>query len=165
MKRSRPPEGSSKLKTAASVARLLDRQRRAGKKIVFTNGCFDVLHVGHVRYLARARRLGDVLVVGINTDASVRKLKGPGRPVNSEKDRAEVLGSLAAVDYTVLFDDPTPLRLIEKVRPDLLVKGGDWKKKDIVGADFVESCGGRVRSLPFVKGFSTTGTLDKISRL
>ncbi len=160
-----PSEGALKITGASSIARRLDKERKAGKKIVFTNGCFDVLHVGHVRYLCQARKLGDILVVGLNTDASVRRLKGPGRPVNSQKDRAEVLGSLAAVDYTVLFSDPTPMRLIRKVKPDLLVKGGDWKKKDIVGSDYVESYGGKVRSLPFVKGFSTTGVLGKIAKL
>ena len=144
---------------------ILARERRAGKKVVFTNGCFDILHTGHVRYLYNARKLGDILVVGLNTDASVKKLKGPARPVNSQKDRAEVLGSLAVVDYTVLFSEPTPLDLIRVIQPDFLVKGGDWKKKDIVGSAFVESYGGQVKSLPFTRGFSTTGILEKHSKL
>ena len=160
-----PPKGSAKLQTLGSLKRSLSREKRSGKKIVFTNGCFDVLHVGHTRYLQNARNLGDVLVVGLNTDASVKKLKGPGRPVNRGRDRAEVLGSLACVDHVVFFAEPTPLGLIKAVRPDFLVKGGDWKKKDIVGSDFVGSYGGKVRSLPFTAGFSTTGLLDKIKRL
>src|SRR3989338_5995776 len=121
---------------------LLLKKKHAGKKIVFTNGCFDILHLGHVRYLEKAKSLGDVLVVGLNSDASVRKLKGPGRPVNSVRDRAGVLKALKTVDYVTIFSDPTPLRLICKVRPDFLVKGGDWKTKDIVGADVVASYGG-----------------------
>lgn len=156
---------SSKIKTLSSLKRLLSKERREGKKIVFTNGCFDVLHVGHTRYLAQARSLGDVLVVGVNADSSVRKLKGPERPLNRERERMEVLGALAAVDYVVLFSEPTPLRLICAVRPDVLVKGGDWKKKDIVGSEFVESYQGVVRSLPFSKGFSTTGLVEKIKKL
>lgn len=165
MKPSQPLKGSAKLLSGGRLAAWLARARREKKKIVFTNGCFDILHVGHTRYLQHARSLGGALVVGINTDASVRRLKGPGRPVNAEKDRAEVLGSLACVDAVVLFNDPTPLALIKKVKPDWLVKGGDWKKKDIVGSDFVEAGGGRVRSLPFVKGFSTTAALEKIQKL
>ena len=156
---------SQKLKTFKSLKSSLARDKKSGKKIVFTNGCFDILHVGHVRYLAQARNLGDVLVLGVNTDASVRKLKGPERPLNRQKDRAEVLEALEAVDYLVLFSEPTPIHLIRLVKPDFLVKGGDWRKKDIVGSDFVESYGGKVRSLPFIKGFSTTSTLEKIKKL
>ena len=143
----------------------LGRQKKSGKKIVFTNGCFDVLHAGHTRYLQKARQLGDLLVVGLNTDASVRKLKGPGRPVNPEEARAEVLAALESVDYVVPFSEETPLRLIERLRPHFLVKGGDWKKSSIAGADTVASYGGRVRTIPFIKGFSTTGILKKIERL
>ena len=135
------------------------------KKVVFTNGCFDILHKGHVTYLQKARKLGDVLVVGINSDASVRRLKGPDRPVNNEKDRAFILGALECVDKVVMFSEDTPEKLIRRIRPDVLVKGGDWKKKDVVGAPFVESYGGTVRLIPFVKGFSTTGLLAKIQKL
>ena len=135
------------------------------KKVVFTNGCFDILHKGHVTYLQKARKLGDVLVVGINSDASVRRLKGPDRPVNNEKDRAFILGALECVDKVVMFSEDTPEKLIRRIRPDVLVKGGDWKKKDVVGALFVESYGGTVRLIPFVKGFSTTGLLAKIQKL
>ena len=135
------------------------------KKVVFTNGCFDILHTGHVTYLQKAREMGDVLVVGLNSDASVRRLKGPGRPVNSETDRALVLSALGCVDRVVVFKEDTPEKLIHKIRPDVLVKGGDWKKRNIVGAPFVESYGGRVHVIPFVKGFSTSGLLGKIRKL
>ena len=135
------------------------------KKIVFTNGCFDILHKGHVTYLRRARKLGNYLVVGLNSDASVRKIKGAGRPVNNERDRARVLSELRCVDRVILFHEDTPEKLIHKIRPDVLVKGGDWKKKNVIGASFVESYGGCVRLVPFVKGFSTTGLLRKIERL
>lgn len=137
---------------------------RKGRKIVFTNGCFDILHVGHVRYLREAREQGDLLVVGLNTDASVRRLKGPGRPVNSEAARAEVLAALAAVDYVTLFGQETPEELIRTVRPDVLVKGGDYTIETIVGAPFVMSYGGKVKTLQFVDGFSTTATIDKMKR-
>ena len=156
------------MKKLCSLRRLSQRLsmlRRGKKKLVFTNGCFDILHKGHVTYLSQARALGDALVVGLNADASVRRLKGPERPVNEERDRAEVLGALACVDLVVIFREDTPDRLIHAVRPDVLVKGGDWKKKDIVGGPFVESYGGKVRVIPFVKGFSTTGLLEKIRSL
>ena len=135
------------------------------KKVVFTNGCFDILHKGHVTYLQKAKKLGDILVVGINSDASVRRLKGSNRPVNNEKDRAFVLASLSCVDRVILFTEDTPEKLIRKIRPDVLVKGGDWKKENVVGAPFVESYGGKVWLIPFVKGFSTTGLLAKIQKL
>lgn len=128
-----------------------------GRKIVFTNGCFDILHKGHVRYLRQARKLGDVLVVGLNSDRSVSLIK-PGRPINSEKDRAEVLASLCMVDYVTIFDEKTPYGLIKSLKPDVLVKGGDWKKEEIVGSDVVEE----TYSLPYVKGISTTGIIKKI---
>lgn len=134
---------------------------RASKKIVFTNGCFDLLHVGHVRYLKQAKSLGDFLIIGVNSDASVRKLKGPTRPVQNENDRAEILASLEAVDMVIIFDEETPARLIEKVRPDFLVKGGDWKPEAIVGFEFVTSYGGEVISLQFVEGKSTTHLINK----
>lgn len=160
-----PRKPSEKIKSLGSLASTARRLRRSGKKIVFTNGCFDVLHVGHVRYLAQARRLGGALVVALNSDASVRGLKGPGRPVCSEKNRAEVLASLECVDAVTVFSERTPERVIRAVKPDFLVKGGDWKKKDIVGADFVESYGGRVKIIPFIDGFSTTRVLEKIKKL
>lgn len=151
-----------KIKTLKELKRLLSQLKKRGQKTVFTNGCFDILHVGHVRYLDRARSLGDALIIGLNTDLSVKAIKGPQRPVTPQAERAEVLSALSSVDFLVLFSDPTPLRLIQAIRPDFLVKGGDWKKKDIVGSGFVESYGGKVLSLPYVKGFSTTGLIDKI---
>jgi D-beta-D-heptose 7-phosphate kinase/D-beta-D-heptose 1-phosphate adenosyltransferase len=133
--------------------------RAKANKVVFTNGCFDILHAGHVRYLKQARKLGDVLIVGLNSDSSVSGLK-PGRPVNSEKNRAEVLAALAAVDYVVIFSEKTPYNLIKAVKPDILVKGGDWKKEDIIGSDIAKE----TLSLPFVKGISTTKIIEKILR-
>ena len=140
---------------------ILKKSRACGKRVVFTNGCFDILHVGHIRYLREAKSLGDILVVGLNSDASVRSLK-PGRPVNREADRAEVLAALSFVDHVVMFNEKTPEKLIKKIRPDVLVKGGDWKVKDIVGGDFVKSIGGKVKNIPFVKGYSTTSLIEKI---
>lgn len=134
---------------------------RKNKKVVFTNGCFDLLHVGHIRYLQEAKAQGDLLVVGLNSDASVRILKGPTRPVQNENDRAEIMSALASVDYVIIFNEDTPKELIEKVRPDVLVKGGDWKIEQIVGADFVTSYGGVVKSLQFVDGKSTTKIIEK----
>ncbi len=133
------------------------RLQSEGKKIVFTNGCFDILHKGHVRYLRQAKRMGAVLVVGINSDSSVSRLK-PGRPVNRERDRAEVLEALCVVDYVTIFEEKTPYRLIKSLKPDVLVKGGDWKKEDIVGSDIAKE----TYSLPYVKGASTTRIIEKI---
>ena len=155
----------SKVCSLRQLPQALARLRRSGKRIVFTNGCFDILHKGHVRYLAQARRLGDALVVGVNADASVRRIKGPDRPVNRQADRAEVLSALGCVDLVTIFTQDTPEKLIRLVRPSVLAKGGDWKKKDIVGGSFVESLGGQVRVIPYVKGFSTTGLLGKIRAL
>jgi rfaE bifunctional protein nucleotidyltransferase chain/domain len=140
---------------------LLSKQAR-GMKVVFTNGCFDIIHAGHVTYLGKARALGDCLVVGLNSDVSVKSIKGPDRPVNNERARATVLSALACVDHVVLFDEDTPLGLIERLRPDVLVKGGDWAVEDIVGADMVKSSGGQVFTIPFEDGFSTTSLIEKI---
>ncbi|MBI5342550.1 MAG: D-glycero-beta-D-manno-heptose 1-phosphate adenylyltransferase [Deltaproteobacteria bacterium] len=148
---------------AGKVVSLFSRLHREGKRIVFTNGCFDILHAGHARYLRQAAVLGDVLVVGVNTDASVRRLKGEGRPVQGEADRAYVLASLSCVSYVVIFREDTPAVLIGRVVPDVLVKGGDWKGKEIVGADFVRSRGGSVRTLRYVPGRSTTSILRRAS--
>jgi D-beta-D-heptose 7-phosphate kinase/D-beta-D-heptose 1-phosphate adenosyltransferase len=136
--------------------------RRAGKKVVFTNGCFDLLHVGHVRYLQQARELGDVLVVGLNSDASVRRIKGPGRPLTPAKERAEILAALACVDFVTIFGAATPLRLIGALVPDVLVKGGDWPVERIVGRELVEAGGGKVLAIPFVTNRSTTALIDRI---
>ena len=132
------------------------------RKIVFTNGCFDVLHYGHVRYLLEARKLGDLLVVGLNNDDSVRRLKGSTRPVNGENERAFVLAALSCVDYVSLFEEDTPEELIKIVRPDVLVKGGDYTIDNIVGADFVQRNGGVVTTIPFVEGFSSTRIIEKL---
>ena len=132
---------------------------------VFTNGCFELLHRGHVDYLMRCKRLGDTLVVGMNTDASVRRLKGNTRPVTSEQDRAYVLASLECVDYVILFDEDDPLRLIQTLQPDVLVKGGDWSPEMIVGREVVRARGGAVYSLPFLQGYSTSGLIQRISSL
>lgn len=153
--------GLPKVLSAQSLEQAIADFKKAGKKIVFTNGCFDLLHIGHVRYLEQAKSLGDILIVGINTDASVRELKGPTRPIQNENDRAEILASLKSVDHTVLFGEQTPINLIKSVKPDILVKGGDWKKEQIVGWDFVESYGGTVKSLQFVQGRSTTSIIEK----
>jgi D-beta-D-heptose 7-phosphate kinase/D-beta-D-heptose 1-phosphate adenosyltransferase len=134
----------------------LDRRRRQGERIVFTNGCFDVLHAGHVRYLQQARAMGQTLVVGLNSDSSVHRLKGPTRPINPAEARAEVLAALACVDYVAIFDEDTPLRLIEAARPHVLVKGADYRPDEVVGREFVESQGGQVVLLPLVPGHSTT---------
>ncbi len=155
----------SKIKSPFAITALAKKLRHQGKKIVFTNGCFDILHLGHVDYLERAKALGDILVVAINRDASVRKLKGPERPVNSEKDRAGVLAGLQAVDFVVFFGEDTPLKTIQSIKPDVLVKGGDWPVSKIVGTGFVVARGGKVKSLKFLKGRSTTGTLKKIKNL
>jgi D-glycero-beta-D-manno-heptose 1-phosphate adenylyltransferase len=135
---------------------------RQNKKVIFTNGCFDLLHVGHVRYLKEAKSLGQILVLGLNSDASVRKLKGENRPLQNEQDRSEILAALECVDYVVIFSEDTPERLIQSVRPDVLVKGGDWKVENIVGGSFVQSYGGAVKSLPFVQGRSTSKIVEKI---
>ena len=132
------------------------------QKIVFTNGCFDILHLGHVRYLQEAKAQGDLLFLGLNSDSSVRRLKGETRPIQSELDRAEILLSLQAVDFVSIFSEETPIDLIRQVRPDVLVKGGDWPVKDIVGWDFVQSYGGEVKSLSFVEDRSTTSIVNRI---
>jgi rfaE bifunctional protein nucleotidyltransferase chain/domain len=140
----------------------LDARRRGGERVVFTNGCFDLLHPGHVDLLERCRALGDLLVVAINSDAGVRNLKGPSRPLVPEQERAELLAGLAAVDYVTFFDEPTPRELIVRLLPDVLVKGGDWTLDNIVGRDEVEAAGGKVYSLPLLGGYSTTSIVQKI---
>lgn len=134
--------------------------RNDNKKVVFTNGCFDIIHIGHIRYLKDAKRLGDILIVGLNSDKSVASIK-PLRPIIPEEQRAEILASLYMVDYVVIFDEETPYELIKRIKPDVLVKGGDWKKQDIVGSDLVPE----VYSLPFVEGISTTKIIEKIIEL
>jgi rfaE bifunctional protein nucleotidyltransferase chain/domain len=145
-----------------SVVALSARLRRAGKTVVFTNGVFDILHRGHVEYLTKARSFGDLLIVGLNTDASVRRLKGKGRPLQPQKDRATVLAALKAVDYVVLFDEDTPARLIEEIHPNVLAKGADYQLPDIVGADLVRSYGGKVKRIRLTPGRSTSSIVRKM---
>lgn len=140
----------------------LVEERRLGKKVVFTNGCFDLLHIGHLRYLAEARCLGDLLVIGLNSDASVQAIKGPNRPIIPEEDRAEVLAAMEMVDYVSLFDEPTPQQLIEAVQPDVLVKGGDWSIDTIVGREVVWARGGRVLNIPVIEGLSTSAIIRQV---
>lgn len=155
------PYISHKIVDAATLAARLHHWRAVGNKIVFTNGCFDILHRGHVELLAQCRTFGDYVIVGLNADASVRKLKGEGRPVNDELSRAAVLASLTFVDAVILFEEDTPLNLITTIRPDILVKGGDYDPDKIVGADIVRQRGGEVKTVDIVKGFSTTSILAK----
>lgn len=138
--------------------------RQAGKKVVFTNGCFDLLHPGHVRYLQQARALGDSLIVALNSDRSVRELKGEKRPILTEAERSEVMAALACVDFVTVFDEPTPREIISALLPDILVKGGDWGIDSIIGREEVEAAGGKVMSLAFVEGCSTTDVIDRIAQ-
>jgi D-glycero-beta-D-manno-heptose 1-phosphate adenylyltransferase len=151
-----------KIKTLPDAKKEIDVFKKMGKKIVFTNGCFDILHVGHARYLYEAKGLGDYLIVAVNSDRSVKAIKGPERPVNKQNDRAEMLAALGCVDGIIIFDEETPLKVIEYLMPDMLVKGGDWKIEDIVGSDVIIASGGEVRSIDFVEGFSTTDIIKKI---
>lgn len=139
-----------------------ERLRQERRRVVFTNGCFDLLHPGHVRYLEEARALGDALIVALNSDRSVRELKGDKRPILAEAERAEVMGALRCVDYVLVFDEPTPQRVIATLLPDVLVKGGDWSIDTIVGREEVEAAGGQVLSLPFVDGVSTSEVIERI---
>ena len=134
-------------------------------RVVFTNGCFDLLHFGHIEYLRIARAMGDYLIIGLNSDDSVKRLKGNLRPINSEEDRAKMLIALKCVDDVIIFDDDTPLSLIKELRPDILVKGGDWSEENIVGAEVVRNYGGEVYSIPFLEGYSTTLIIDRIKEL
>jgi len=140
------------------------RIKKEGKRVVFTNGCFDIVHRGHVEYLQKAKALGDILVVGVNTDSSVRRIKGPGRPVVDENDRAHVLAALVPVDFVCLFGEDTPYELIRALIPDILVKGSDWPVEKVVGKDIVEAAGGSVHTIEYLSNRSTTGLLDRIRK-
>jgi D-glycero-beta-D-manno-heptose 1-phosphate adenylyltransferase len=154
---------STKIVSRDRLLSILSGERAKGKRIVFTNGCFDLMHIGHTRYLQAAKALGDVLVVGVNSDASVRTLdKAPDRPIVPQAQRAEVLAALGCVDFVVIFDEPDPLQLITAVQPNVLVKGGDWTIDRIVGRDIVEARGGVVKTIPLVPGLSTTSLLQRI---
>jgi rfaE bifunctional protein nucleotidyltransferase chain/domain len=155
----------NKLFPKETLKEQLNGLRQEGKTIVFTNGCFDILHVGHVRYLREAKKLGDVLVLALNSDTSVRAIKGEKRPLVPEDERADIMAALESIDYVILFDDPTPQRLIEYLRPDILVKGGDWAEGAIAGADFVKAAGGRVLTIPLTEGRSTTNIVEKIRQV
>lgn len=153
---------TKKIVSVSSLKRKLSGLRRIGKTIAFTNGCFDILHFGHVSYLETAKKKGRVLIVGLNSDSSVKRLKGEGRPVNSELNRAGVLAGLAAVDFVVLFSEDTPYQLISEIKPDVLIKGADWEGKDIAGADVVQKNGGKIELIKYLDGLSTTNILKKI---
>lgn len=148
-----------------AVLNLVKGWRREGRRIVFTNGVFDLLHPGHVRYLQAGRRLGDALIVGVNSDRSVRALKGPGRPIVTDHERGEVLAALACVDAVVVFDEDTPHQIISQIQPDILIKGSDWGADRIVGRDIVEARGGRVVRIPLAEGYSTSGIIERIKAL
>jgi D-beta-D-heptose 7-phosphate kinase/D-beta-D-heptose 1-phosphate adenosyltransferase len=151
-----------KIKKRDDLRRIIQDLKAKGKRIIFTNGCFDLLHIGHVRYLEEAKSLGDILVVGVNSDASVRGLKGPNRPILPEEERAEILSGLGCVDYVTIFDEPTPFNLISLLLPHVLVKGGDWTKEETVGWETVERTGGEVVILSFVEGASTSHLIETI---
>lgn len=152
----------SKIKTQDELREIIDDLRMAGKKVVFTNGCFDLIHTGHVRYLKIARSYGDVLVVAANSDESVRRLKGDKRPIMPQDERVEVLAALSMVDYVTLFEEDDPHRVITELMPDVLVKGGDWDVERIVGRDVVQQSGGKVYSIPYIEGSSTTTIIDRV---
>ena len=154
----------TKLKSIPTLSRIIASAKVKRKKIVFTNGCFDILHVGHVEYLSKARKMGDVLVIGLNSDGSVRRLKGKSRPINKEADRAKVLSALSCVDFVAIFNEDTPELLVRKIKPDIIVKGSDWKGKEIAGVDFIKSYGGALRLVRLVAGHSTTSVLKKAGK-
>lgn len=153
-----------KLKTLADTQEIVKQWQENGEKVVFSNGCFDIVHLGHIDYLEKARALGDRLVIGVNTDASVSRLKGPLRPVVNEYARSRLLAALEFVDTVILFDEPTPKELIEALKPDILVKGSDYSENEVVGADFVKSNGGEVKLINLVDGYSTTSLIEKIKK-
>jgi len=153
---------SGKIKSLDEMVKIRRQFRDQDRKLVFTNGCFDLLHVGHVRYLHQARSLGDALAVGVNSDGSIRESKGRGRPIVPEMERAEILSALGCVDYVVIFDDLTPQRVIDALVPDVLVKGADWRIAEIVGRETVENAGGIVRNIPLTEGISTSNIINRI---
>lgn len=153
-----------KVKKRQALKTIAAQAKTEGKKIVFTNGCFDLLHMGHVQLLREAKNLGDILIVALNSDGSVRQIKGPDRPILPEEERAELIAALEMVDYVTMFDEPDPLNVIRELRPDVLAKGGDWAEDKIVGREFVESYGGRVAVIPFLKGHSTTEIIERMRK-
>ena len=159
-----PPPAARKIRAPAALARIVHRLSAHGRRVVFTNGCFDLLHAGHVKLLERARRLGDVLIVGINSDRSVRGLKGSGRPIVPQADRALLLAALASVDYVTVFNDATPARVIARLRPHVLVKGAGWGAGEIVGRELVQRHGGRIVRIPLLAGHSTSDLVARIRK-
>lgn len=155
----------SKILPLEDAYRVIDNRKAQGARVVFTNGCFDLLHPGHTRYLREARKLGDILIIAINSDRSVRTLKGDGRPIFPQEERAEILAALESVDYVSIFDDPTPQAVIARMLPHVLVKGAGWRPNEIVGRDEVEAAGGCVVSMPAVPGFSTTAIVEAVHRI
>lgn len=153
-----------KIKELPQAKEELDQLKYQNKKIVFTNGCFDILHIGHARYLNAARELGDFLIVAVNSDRSVKSIKGQDRPIMNQDERTEMLAALQSVDMVVIFEEDNPLKVIEYLMPHILVKGGDWKEEDIIGGDVVKAAGGEVKRIPFVSGSSTSGILKKIEK-
>jgi len=151
-----------KIRELPDAKKKVERLRSKNKKIVFTNGCFDILHIGHARYLYAASKMGDFLIVAMNSDRSVKAIKGPDRPIMNQSERSEMLASLECVDMVVIFDEDNPLEVIRYLMPDILVKGGDWKEEDIIGADEVRSAGGQIRSIPYINGYSTSGIIKRI---
>ncbi|MEW6556971.1 MAG: D-glycero-beta-D-manno-heptose 1-phosphate adenylyltransferase [Elusimicrobiota bacterium] len=151
----------NKLKSISQIAKIVLQLKKANKKIVFTNGCFDILHIGHIRLLKKAKSLGDILVVGLNSDKSVKKIKGNKRPIIPENERAQILSAVSSVDFILKFSQPTPYNLIKKIKPDILVKGADWKEEKIVGSEFAK----KVVRIPLVKGYSTTGIIQKLKNI
>ena len=153
-----------KVKKREALKTIVAKARTEGKKIVFTNGCFDLLHAGHVRLLREAKKLGDLLIVALNSDSSAREIKGPDRPILPEEERAELIAALEVVDYVTLFDEPDPLNLLRELRPNVLAKGGDWAEDKIVGREWVESYGGKVAVIPYLKGHSTTEIIERMRK-
>lgn len=151
-----------KIKDIEEITTIVEHLKKEGKIIVFTNGCFDILHSGHIQYLYDAKRLGDILIIGLNSDSSIKRIKGEKRPIINEWERAYILSALEMVDFIVIFDEDTPYELIKAIKPNILVKGGDWDIEKIVGRDIVESYGGKVLNIPFVEGKSTTNIIQRV---
>jgi rfaE bifunctional protein nucleotidyltransferase chain/domain len=153
-----------KIKTQEELSAIVEKDRSSGRKVGFTNGCFDILHRGHVSYLEEAKKYCDILVVGLNSDSSVKAIKGQSRPINTQDARLEVLAACEFVDYLTVFDESTPEKLIKKLTPDIIFKGGDWEEEKIVGADHVKAAGGKVKVIPYVEGYSTTELIERLKK-
>ncbi len=152
----------NKLQTTKQIEKTLEQLKKERKTIAFTNGCFDILHAGHVSYLEKAKNFADILIVGLNSDNSIKRLKGAKRPINSERDRAIILCGLSCVDYVVIFEEDTPIKLIKTIKPDILIKGADWKEKAVAGCDFIKSYGGKCQFIDLLDNHSTTNIIEKI---